>query len=85
MDESRVLDLKRLDGVINDPLKSNSVRLRADRAKQCIIAQSKDRKLLDMREELIRATRAHDESTALKIEMRIKSYTKETWDDYLPK
>lgn len=85
MDESRVLDLKRLEVIINDPAKPNEVRLRADRAKQRIIAQSKDRKLISMREELIRATRAHDEAEALKIEMRIKRYTKETWDDYLPK
>lgn len=77
MDESRLKDLARLQAVIDNPHKSYAARYQADRAKQNIIRQSKDHKLLRMRERLVKAARASDAYEEWKIANQIKDYLHE--------
>lgn len=77
MDESRAKDLAHLQAVIDNPLKPYLARYRANKAKQAIIRQMKDRKLCRMRERLIKAAKALDEEAEWKISQEIKYYLRE--------
>lgn len=76
MDEGRYHDLQRLQAVIDNPNKSKYARQAADKAKKDIIRQMKDKKLVHLRERLIRAAQALDEHEEWKIANEIKDYMK---------
>lgn len=83
MDESRIIDMERLERVIANPKKHRSVRAQAEETKNKILVQSKDKKLRHLREMLIRANRAHDENEARHIERLIKIHEKAEYEDYI--
>lgn len=70
----RLTTLNRLKAVRDDPNKSKLARLSADRAMQKIQTQLKDRRLMALRERLIKATRAKDYSESWRIENQIRAY-----------
>lgn len=70
-------ELKKLNDDRNNPNLPRFVRRQADEAHHKIVEQMKDRRLMDMRLELIRATRAGDLEAINKIEKRIRAYTGE--------
>lgn len=73
----READFKRLNEDRNNPKLSKIVRQRADKAYKKIAEQVKDKKLMRMREQLIRATQAADEPAQHKIQMQIRDYQKQ--------
>jgi hypothetical protein len=73
----RAGELARLNNDRNDPKLSKFVRQQADKAHQKIVNQLKDRKLMGLRERLIRATQAGDQYEARKIETEMRAYTGE--------
>jgi hypothetical protein len=72
----RLTTLNKLKSVRDNPLKPKFQRNQADKAMHKIQAQLKDRKLMSLREQLIKATRAGDLHTVWKIENTIKDYEK---------
>lgn len=70
----RAGDLKKLNDDRNNPLLSNVQRQQADKAHTKIVEQLKDKKLMRMRERLIRATRADDQEAAMKIQLQMRDY-----------
>lgn len=75
MDSSRDEDLKRLKSVFENPNKSKFVRNQAHTSLQSILRQIKDRKLTSMRQRLIGAIRAEDETETARIQEQIKEYS----------
>lgn len=59
-------------------------RMRADRAHARIVKQLKDKKLMAMRERLIKAAKAHDELEQHKIQLQMRAYTGESNETGLP-
>lgn len=53
------------------------VRLRADRAYKKIAEQLKDKKLMGLREQLIKATRAGDQEASMKIQLQMRAHAGE--------
>lgn len=70
----RLTTLNKLKSVRDDPDKPMLARKRADEAMSRIIRQLEDRRLMDMRMRLIRATRAGDYEASWKIENQIRAY-----------
>ncbi len=66
--------LENLNKVRNDPTKQRWVRRSADRAHARIRDQLKDRKLMAMRERLIKAARAGDAKEQAKIQQQMRDY-----------
>lgn len=54
----------------------------AGRAKAAILKQSKDKKLTRLRQQLMRAARAHDKDAELAIAAKIKRYEGKSFEDY---
>jgi len=77
MDIGRLADIKRLNAIINNPLKTKGARKRADEVKKSIVKQMKDRKLRRLREQLVSAAYHYDEKVELKLVNQIKSYLKQ--------
>lgn len=73
----RTGDLAKLNKDRNDPRLPDFVRRQADKAHATIVAQLKDKKLMGMRERLIKAARAGDDIEARKIEQAMRAHTKE--------
>jgi len=70
-------ELAQLNRDRNNPHLDRFTRMQADRAHTKIVAQLKDKKLMGMRERLIKATLAGDQYEARKIEQQMRAYTKE--------
>lgn len=77
MDESRKRDLIRLQAVIDNPNKPRHARRSADRTKRVIVQQLRDRRLVHLREQLVKAAKKYDEGNELKIANTIKNYLKQ--------
>lgn len=75
MDTSRDADLKHLKELFDNPLKPMHIRKAAYKSFNNILRQLKDKKLADMRLELIRATRAEDIRAVEMIEKRLTEYS----------
>lgn len=73
----REKDLLRLNEARNNYALNKFVRGQADKAYCKIAKQLKDRKLMRLREQLIKANKAHDMEYAGKIEIQMKSYQAE--------
>ena len=73
----RAGELKKLYEDMHNPDLPAIVRERADRAMQKIREQMKDKRLMEMREQLIRATRAGDSAAARRIELRMREHSGE--------
>lgn len=73
----RAGELKKLYEDMNNPDLPAIVRERADHAMRKIREQMEDKKLMNMREQLIRATRAGDSAAARRIELRMREYSGE--------
>lgn len=73
----RAGDLAKLNAVRNDPTKSKFVRNQADNSHRVIVEQLKDRKLMGLREQLIKAARAGDLEAQDRIARQMKAYSKE--------
>ena len=84
MDNTRLSDLRKLDEVRKDYSKPMSVRFIADRSFKRIQQQMKDPKLNSLREQLAKASKAHDEHESWKIERQIKEHLKEEFTDWKP-
>lgn len=70
-------ELNKLYRDIHDFSLPKIIRHRADIARQKILAQMKDSKLMRMRVELIQATKAGDEQAAKKVQQRMRHYQKQ--------
>jgi hypothetical protein len=70
----RQTTLNKLKSVRDDHTKPSFRRIQADQAMSKIIDQLKDKKLMALRESLIKATQAGDTHAAWKIENQIKAY-----------
>ena len=70
----RETDLMRLNNLRNDHTVNPLHRRGADRAHTKINKQLRDKKLMAMREQLIKATVAADQLAIAKIELRIREY-----------
>lgn len=68
--------LKYLDKAISNSKLYEPTRQQAERAKENIIKQLKDKKLMEMRARLIRATRAGDQVAVDRIERQMRAYEK---------
>lgn len=66
----------------NDPTKPMVARKWADAAHRKIVNQLKDRKLMAMRERLIKATRAGDKLEMNKIQAAMKAHEKQDRETY---
>lgn len=73
----RTGDLAKLNADRNNPGLPKHVRHQADKAHAKIVEQLKDKKLMGLRERLIRATRAGDMKAASKIEQEMRAHTGE--------
>jgi len=73
----RTGDLERLNKDRNDFSLSRFVRLRADMAHREITNQIKDTKLMSLREQLIRAAKAHDSEAEQRIQRQMRQHTGE--------
>lgn len=76
MDIGRQNDLKRLQAVIDNPLKSNAAKHYAANIQSDIIRQSRDRTLTKLRLRLVKAAQNFDELEEWKIATQIKDYLK---------
>lgn len=74
----RAGELTRLNKDRNNPSLSRFQRKMADEAHSKIVEQMKDKRLMRMREQLIRATRAGDLEAANKIQLRMRDYLGES-------
>lgn len=70
-------ELRKLNRDRNNPDLPRIARLRADQALHKIVGQLNDKKLMGMREQLIRATQAGDSKAAQNIQLRMRDYTSE--------
>lgn len=70
----RTGELSRLNKDRNNPSLGKLTRRRADMAYRKIAQQLKDRKLMLMRERLIKATVAGDQAEANKIQLQMRAY-----------
>lgn len=70
-------ELIKLNNTRNDPTKSNAVRLKADKTRQQILDQMRDKRLMGMRLRLIQASRAGDVIEMAKISAQMKDYLNE--------
>lgn len=70
-------ELLRLNRDRNDYSLPKFVRSQADKAYKQIATQLKDRKLMKLREQLIKANKAHDMQYAGKIEVQMRIYQAE--------
>lgn len=73
----RAGELDRLNRDRNDPKLPKFVRQQADKAHAKIVEQLKDKKLMRMRERLIKATQAGDQHETDKIQKQMREYTGE--------
>jgi len=73
----RTGDLERLNKDRNDFSLSRFVRQRADMAHCEITNQLKDKKLMSLREQLIRAARSHDPEAEQRIQRQMRQHTGE--------
>lgn len=76
MDGTREDNLKSLKEDMDNPLLPMGTRQKAHRTFNNILRQIKDRKLISMRERLLRAHRAGDDKVAEKITLEINEYAK---------
>lgn len=76
-DSSRIHDLRQLKGWMNDSKYSKARRKMFSETYKKIQTQLHDKKLANMRERLIKATKAEDKLEMWKITNQIKSYAKE--------
>ncbi len=67
-------ELAKLNSVRNDPTKPNWLRANADKNHAKIVAQLKDKKLMLMRERLIKAAQAGDAPAQARIQMEMRYY-----------
>lgn len=70
-------ELAKLNRDRNDILLPMSARKDADKAFQKILSQMRDKKLMAMRERLVKAARAGDEEQIHRITLQMRSYSKE--------
>lgn len=70
----RMTTLKRLKAARDDYSRHPIRRMQADRALRKIMAQLRDRRLMRLRERLIKATKYGDQRAAWKIENEILAY-----------
>lgn len=77
MDNSRDRDLRILHERMNNPLLSNSSRKVAWRSFNKIVAQTRDKELVELRHRLIKAHQNNDTHVISKLEMSIKE--RERW------
>ena len=77
MDKSRLADLARMQAVIDNPFKPRYARHGAQKAKQAIVKQLKDKKLVRQRRRMVEAARLGDIENEWKIANQIKDYLKE--------
>lgn len=70
-------ELSKLNRDRNNTALSFFVRERADRAHKKIVDQLKDKKLMGLREQLIKATRAGDQEASVKIQLQMRAHTGE--------
>jgi len=77
MDKGRLADIRRLNGIINNPNKTRVARKAADRTKKIIVRQLRDRKLRHLREQLVSAAAHYDFTAEMKLANQIKSYLKQ--------
>ena len=70
-------DLSRLNQARNNFALNKLVRGQANKAYHAIATQLKDRKLMRLREQLIKANKAHDMQFAGKIEIQMRAYKAE--------
>lgn len=73
----RETQLTKLNEDRNNPKFGPFTRLQADKAHRKITSQLKDKKLMGMRERLIRATIAGDSYESSKIQMMMRDYTRQ--------
>lgn len=73
----RAGELERLNSDRNNPELPPFTRLQADKAHAKIVAQMKDKKLMTMRERLINANLAGDVEEVKKIEVAMRTYTRQ--------
>lgn len=76
MDQGRYNDLAKLQAILNDSSKSVSDKRKANSVKQDILRQLKDKKLMALRERLVRAAQNFAEEAEWKIANQIKDYMK---------
>lgn len=74
--DDRRADLTHIEATINDQFKSKWARSQAQRAKDAIMRQIRDKKLQSLRHRMIKAAIVGDERAEWKIGNQIKSYTK---------
>lgn len=67
-------DLAKLNAARNNPSLSRFQRRQADESHKAIVEQLKDKKLMGMRERLIRAARAGDDYESDKIQRQMRAY-----------
>lgn len=77
MDNGRLKDLKRLQAVIDNPLKSQASKKYARGIQHDIIRQLKDRKLRKLRLMLVKAAQNYDEVSEWKISCQMRDYLKQ--------
>lgn len=73
----RETQLTKLNDQRNDTKLSKLTRLHADKAHSKITSQMKDKKLMSLRERLIKATIAGDTYETSKIQMCMRDYTRQ--------
>lgn len=71
-------ELARLNRDRNNPELGPFTRGFADKSHAKIVKQLKDKKLMAMRERLIKAAQAHDEQEQHKIQLQMRAYTGES-------
>lgn len=76
-DHGRHGELARLNRERGDESLSIARRLQADKAHSKIVSQLRDKKLMALRERLIRAAQAGDREAVARITAQMKDYTKE--------
>jgi len=74
----REKDLLQLNKDRNDHSLDKFVRTRADKAHSKITNQLKDKKLMSLREQLIRASKARDQSAEQRIQQQMREHTGES-------
>jgi hypothetical protein len=83
MDESRAADLRRLDALIRDPNTSTTRRLQLENNKQAILIQLKDPRTVQLRQQLIGASKAGDTEAVSKVTEELKiSDQRQGFDHY---
>lgn len=73
----RTGELKRLGRDRNDYTLSKLVRKRANEAFVKIVRQMRDKKLMSLRQRLIRATQAGDQGASHRIQLQMRDYIKQ--------